>query len=293
MPELPEVETVRRGLAPVMEGQEFERVVLYRRDLRFALPDDFEARLHGVRVENLDRRAKYMLARLSTGDVLLMHLGMSGRFIVTKSTHSAVPGEFYHNGGEPSAAHVHVRFEMANGAVIEYADPRRFGIMDIIPRGGLSDHKLLASIGIEPLGNELSGSFLNSALRGRKIPLKAALLDQKIVAGIGNIYACEALFRAGISPRRAAHSITSHAGTTARAERLAIAIRDVLSDAIAAGGSTLRDYVNAEGELGYFQHAFQVYDRDGEPCAKPDCGGRVTRIVQSGRSTYFCPDCQR
>ncbi len=297
MPELPEVETVRRGLLPVMEGEQVRRVVLHRRDLRFPLPDDFEARIEAATIESLDRRAKYMLAHLSNGNVLLMHLGMSGRFIIHRHDETAAAGSFYHRTASdttPKAAkHVHVVFEMASGDIIEYADHRRFGVMDVFPRAQLSSHKLLEKLGIEPLGNELSGTFLNEAFRGKKAPLKAALLDQHIVVGVGNIYACEALYRAGLSPRRMSNTITSRSGTTARAERLADTIREVLQDAIAAGGSSLRDYVNADGELGYFQHAFDVYDRAGEECRREGCSGTIGRIVQSGRSTYFCPVCQR
>jgi formamidopyrimidine-DNA glycosylase len=295
MPELPEVETVRRGLVPVMEGATFRTVRLNRRDLRFALPHDFEARLEGAEVRALSRRAKYMLAHLSNGNVLLMHLGMSGRFIVHRRGAAATPGRFHHASGadRAAAAHVHVVFEMGSGDIIEYADPRRFGIMDVFSHAALADHRLIAGLGIEPLGNELSGAFLNQALRHRRMPLKAALLDQGIVAGIGNIYACEVLFRAGLSPRRAAGTVTAATGTTARANTLADAVRSVLNEAIAAGGSTLRDYVNADGDLGYFQHTFDVYDRDGEPCRRTGCGATVQRIVQSGRSTYYCPACQR
>jgi formamidopyrimidine-DNA glycosylase len=297
MPELPEVETVCRGLVPVMQGRTFQRVVLNRRDLRFPLPDDFEARLAGARVVDLYRRAKYMLAHLSSGDALLMHLGMTGRFIIHRHGASAAPGNFHH-GTEADAApaavrHVHVVFEMDGGDIIEYADPRRFGIMDLVAQSQLLEHKLMRGLGVEPLGNELSGPYLNEAFRGKRAPLKAVLLDQRLIAGIGNIYASEALYRAGLSPRRLAGTITAAAGTTRRVENLAAAVRAVLRDAIEAGGSTLRDYVSADGELGYFQHSFDVYDRDGEPCRRDGCGGVIRRIVQSGRSTYFCPTCQR
>lgn len=296
MPELPEVETVTRGLARVMEGAVFEKVELRRADLRFPFPPGFATRLAGQRIDALSRRAKYIVGHLSGGDVLLMHLGMSGRFVICESDRTGAPGRFHHSAGAPSGAddpHAHVVFTLDNGTTVIYCDPRRFGMMDLFPRAAMPDHKLLRSIGIEPLGNELSGGFLNDAFRGKRTPVKAALLDQGIVAGIGNIYACEALFRAGISPRRLAHSLTSARHSTGRTERLAEAVREVLKDAIAAGGSTLRDYVQTDGELGYFQHAFQVYDREGSACARAGCGGTVARIVQSGRSTFYCPACQR
>jgi len=296
MPELPEVETVARGLARVMEGDRFRHVVLNRKDLRFPFPPGFAGRLEGQKVESVTRRAKYIVAHLSHGDVLLMHLGMSGRFLIQEGETEAQPGRFYHDDAKTNAAtdpHAHVIFTFESGAEVVYCDPRRFGMMDLFARSHLSDHRLLKDIGIEPLGNALSGAFLNHALRGKNMPLKAALLDQKIIAGIGNIYACEALFRSGLSPRRLARTITSAAGNTARTERLSDAIRAVLNDAVAAGGSTLRDYVQTDGELGYFQHSFEVYDRAGDGCMRPGCSGTVNRIVQSNRSTYFCPSCQR
>ena len=295
MPELPEVETVARGLARVMEGARFARVRLNRADLRFPFPTGFADRLTGQRIDAVGRRAKYILAHLSGGDVLLMHLGMSGRFIIDDASEAVRPGRFYHDtlAGTGDDPHAHVEFDLETGTRIIYSDPRRFGIMDLFARSQLTEHKLLKQLGIEPLGNELSGAFLNHVLRGRQTPLKAALLDQRIVAGIGNIYACEALYRARLSPRRLARTITSAAGATARTVLLAQTIRDVLTDAVAAGGSSLRDYVQTDGELGYFQHTFQVYDREDEPCARPECAGTVRRIVQSGRSTFFCPRCQR
>ena len=295
MPELPEVETVARGLAKVMEGAKISRVVLNRKDLRFPFPKGFAERLAGQRVEALSRRAKYILAHLSDGDILLMHLGMSGRFEIKQDGDSDAVGQFHHDVGAGNAdgPHAHVIFELAEGTRVVYCDPRRFGMMDLFARRQVTDHKLLRDLGIEPLGNELSGAFLNQALRTKQTPLKAALLDQKIVAGVGNIYACEALYRSGLSPRRLARTITSSAATTDRADRLAEAIRSVLTDAVAAGGSTLRDYVQTDGELGYFQHAFQVYDREGEACVRPECSATIRRIVQSNRSTFFCPSCQR
>ena len=295
MPELPEVETVARGLSRVMEGVRFQRVDVNRPDLRFPFPKDFAARLTGQSVTSIGRRAKYILAHLSGGDVLLMHLGMSGRFLIEEAEDASRPGRFHHGAGGPAGAdpHAHVVFHLEDGTRIVYSDPRRFGVMDVFARGQVTEHKLLRDLGIEPLGNELSGAFLNEALRTKQAPLKAALLDQKIVVGVGNIYACEALFRSRLSPRRLARTITSKAGSTERATRLADAIREVLGDAIAAGGSTLRDYVRTDGELGYFQHAFQVYDREGTSCPRPGCGGTIDRIVQSNRSTFYCPRCQK
>jgi len=295
MPELPEVETVARGLARVMEGVRFDSVQVNRPDLRFPFPKDFAARLTGQSVTSIGRRAKYILAHLSGGDVLLMHLGMSGRFLIHEAAGTDRPGRFYHDadGPEGDDPHAHVVFHLEDGTRIVYSDPRRFGVMDVFARGQLTEHKLLRDLGIEPLGNELSGAFLNQALRTKQTPLKAALLDQKIIVGVGNIYACEALFRASLSPKRLARTITSKAGSTDRAARLADAIRDVLGDAIAAGGSTLRDYVRTDGELGYFQHAFQVYDREGAACPRNGCDGTIGRIVQSNRSTFYCPSCQK
>ena len=295
MPELPEVETVARGLARVMEGVRFDRVQVNRPDLRFPFPKDFAARLAGQSVTSIGRRAKYILAHLSGGDVLLMHLGMSGRFLIHEAAGTDRPGRFYHDadGPERDDPHAHVVFYLEDGTRIVYSDPRRFGVMDVFARRQVTEHKLLKDLGIEPLGNELSGAFLNQVLRTKQTPLKAALLDQKIVVGVGNIYACEALFRASLSPKRLARTITSKSGSTDRATRLADAIRDVLGDAIAAGGSTLRDYVRTDGELGYFQHAFQVYDREGTACPRDGCDGTIGRIVQSNRSTFYCPRCQK
>jgi formamidopyrimidine-DNA glycosylase len=278
MPELPEVETVRRGLAPFLEGRILVRVVCCRKDLRIPFPADFSRRLTGRRVRHLSRRAKYLLVHLDDGVVLIIHLGMSGRLTVTPPSEDA----------PPPGAHDHVIFETDDGAVVTFNDVRRFGLMTLCDEDGLADHKLLKDLGPEPLGNEFSAAYFSNVLKARKIPIKAALLDQKIVAGVGNIYACEVLFRAGISPKRLAASVAG-----ARAERLVPALRDVLNDAIAAGGSTLRDYVQVDGELGYFQHDFAVYGREGEPCPGCDCAIGVQRIVQSGRSTFFCAKRQR
>jgi formamidopyrimidine-DNA glycosylase len=283
MPELPEVETVRRGLAPVMEGQVIARARVNRPDLRRPFPPDMAARLTGARVLALRRRAKYLLADLDRGETLLVHLGMSGRMLVS----GAPVGRFVHDHPAPGK-HDHVVFDMAGGARITFNDPRRFGAMDLLDSATAEAHPLLAKLGPEPLGNGFHEAHLASALAGRRTPVKAALLDQRIVAGLGNIYVCEALFRAGISPRRLAGNLGP-----ARIARLTAAIRAVLTEAIAAGGSSLRDYRQADGGPGYFQHAFDVYGREGAPCRKPGCGGRIARIVQSARSSFHCPQCQR
>src|SRR6187455_3537250 len=253
MPELPEVETVRRGLAPAMEGERFDKVEVRRGDLRWPLPRGFAQKLHGKLVEGLGRRAKYLLADLSSGDVLLMHLGMSGSFRVGKNS---APGKYYHERSK-RAAHDHIVFHMSNGTTVTFNDPRRFGSMKLVPRARLEQEPLLRALGPEPLGNEFNAAMLAQACAGKKTSLKAALSDQRVVAGLGNIYVCEALFRARISPKRLAGSVAG-----VRAERLAPAIKAVLEAAIQAGGSSLRDYAQADGELGYFQHQFAVYDRE-------------------------------
>ena len=288
MPELPEVETVRRGLAPAMEGARFAKVEARRRDLRWPLPKDFAKRLQGQTVEGLGRRAKYLLADLSSGDVLMMHLGMSGSFRVGKD---AKPGVYYHERSK-STAHDHVVFHMSNGATVTFNDPRRFGSMKLVPRAKLDSEPLLRGLGPEPLGNEFDAAMLATACMAKKTSLKAALSDQRVVAGLGNIYVCEALFRARLSPKRLASTIADRNGKpNARAGALVNAIKAVLQDAIAAGGSSLRDHRRTDGALGDFQHSFQVYDREGEPC--PDCKGKIKRIVQTGRSTFYCPSCQK
>jgi formamidopyrimidine-DNA glycosylase len=288
MPELPEVETVRRGLAPAMEGRRFVKVEVRRSDLRWPLPRGFAQRLHGKTVEGLGRRAKYLLADLSSGDVLLMHLGMSGSFRV--GTDSA-PGNYHHQRSN-SRAHDHVVFHMSNGATVTFNDPRRFGSMKLVSRAKLEQEPLLRALGPEPLGNEFDASMLAKACAGKRTSLKAALSDQRVVAGLGNIYVCEALFRARLSPLRSASTIADrHGRPNERAERLVNAIKAVLLDAIKAGGSSLRDHRKADGSLGDFQHNFQVYDREGQPC--PSCKGKIRRIVQLGRSTFYCPSCQR
>ncbi|MEJ1157006.1 bifunctional DNA-formamidopyrimidine glycosylase/DNA-(apurinic or apyrimidinic site) lyase [Prosthecomicrobium sp. N25] len=294
MPELPEVETVRRGLAPVMEGARFVSVECRRPDLRFPLPERFAERLAGRTVASLSRRAKYLLADLDDGAVLIMHLGMSGSFrIALPDEPVATPGEF-HRERSKDARHDHVVFRLSTGATVTYNDPRRFGFMTLSERATLAEHPLIRGIGLEPLGNELTGEAVARLFAGKAAPLKAALMDQGLIAGLGNIYVCEALWRARLSPTRAAGTVATPKGRPKAAARdLADAIRAVLTDAIAAGGSSLRDYVNAEGGLGYFQHAFSVYDREGEPCPRPSCAGVVARLVQSNRSTFYCPVCQR
>lgn len=293
MPELPEVETVRRGLAPVMEGRRIERVEARRADLRFPFPERFAERLKGRTVTSLARRAKYLLADLDDGETLVMHLGMSGSFRVALPESQSAPGAFHHPRSK-AESHDHVLFAFEGGATITYNDPRRFGFMALIPRAGLAAHPLFRHVGVEPLGNELDGALLARLFAGRRTSLKAALLDQRLIAGLGNIYVCEALHRARLSPARAAGTIAaSDGGPTARAERLSVSIREVLEAAIAAGGSTLRDFAHADGELGYFQHSFRVYDREHEPCPTPGCRGVVRRIVQTGRSTFHCPVCQK
>ena len=283
MPELPEVETVRRGLAPVMEGERITRADINRPDLRWPFPEHMAERLNGQLVERLRRRSKYILADLSGGETLLIHLGMSGRMMV-----SGDPlGRFVHDHPSPEK-HDHVVLHMSNGARITFNDPRRFGAMDLLKTDSDESHRLLSVLGPEPLGNAFHDAYLIEAFRGRQTPAKAALLDQRIVAGLGNIYVCEALFRAGISPRRSAGRIAS-----ARVAGLVPVIRTVLSEAIAAGGSSLRDFRQADGELGYFQHNFDVYGREGEPCRRNGCRGTVRRIVQSGRSSFYCAACQR
>lgn len=297
MPELPEVETVRRGLQPAMEGALIEKVEQRRPDLRFPFPAGFEDRLRGRTVDSVGRRAKYLILHLDRDPVLICHLGMSGSFRIETQDDSTTPGSFHHPRSK-AVAHDHVVFHIrqrdgARSRVI-FNDPRRFGFMLLCDAAELASHPMLAGLGVEPTGNALDGALLNRLLAGRQAPLKAALLDQRLVAGLGNIYVCEALWRARLSPLRKAGSITSRAkAATQRTERLAQAIRDVIADAIAAGGSSLRDYVHADGSLGYFQHSFAAYDQEGEPCRHTGCGGTIRRVVQSGRSTFYCDTCQR
>ncbi|NRA30313.1 MAG: bifunctional DNA-formamidopyrimidine glycosylase/DNA-(apurinic or apyrimidinic site) lyase [Parvularculaceae bacterium] len=288
MPELPEVETVRRGLEPVLAGAKISAVHLARPDLRFPFPERFGDRLKGATIERVDRRAKFLVMPLSTGEVLTAHLGMTGRFRVEGLAHEVEPGRFY--APTPPTGHDHVEIALTtvsgDDVALIYSDPRRFGFMELFGSGEFEGSGRMVSLGPEPLGNEFSASYLVDVLRDRSTPMKSALLDQSVVAGLGNIYVCEALFIAGISPRRQAKSLGA-----ARAERLVPAIRGVLNEAIAAGGSTLRDYVAADGKLGSFQQSFRVYDREGQACG--ECGSTIKRMVQSGRSTFFCSRCQR
>ncbi|MEM8753105.1 MAG: bifunctional DNA-formamidopyrimidine glycosylase/DNA-(apurinic or apyrimidinic site) lyase [Pseudomonadota bacterium] len=287
MPELPEVETVRRGLAPALEGRVISRAIQRRPDLRWPLPARFAERLTGRRVIRLGRRSKYLLADLDPADgpaeTLIVHLGMSGRILIG----GAAPGAFHREAGG-DGKHDHVVLEVEGGGRVVYNDARRFGAMDLWPTAEIAAHKLLASLGPEPRTNGFHGDYLAGALKGRMTPIKAALLDQKIVAGLGNIYVSEALHRAGISPKRMAGSIGRP-----RIDRLAAEIDATIADAIEAGGSSLRDYRQADGELGYFQHAFRVYDREGAPCPVEGCAGVVRRVAQAGRSSFYCPRCQR
>ena len=292
MPELPEVETVRRGLEPAMEGQRFVKIEVRRGDLRWPLPKDFAARLKGKTVIGLGRRAKYLLADLSSGDVLVMHLGMSGSFHVFQEKGREL-GKYYHKRPK-HLAHDHVVFHMSSGATVTFNDPRRFGSMKLVARDKLDAEPLLKGLGPEPLGNEFNAALLAQACHGKKTSLKAALLDQRLVAGLGNIYVCEALFRAHLSPKRMAATIADRKGApNERAQALVEAIKAVLHAAIKAGGSSLRDHRLTDGDLGMFQHDFQVYDREGEPCRTKGCKGTVKRIVQNGRSTFYCPTCQK
>ncbi len=294
MPELPEVETIRRGLAPVLEGASFARVELRRKDLRFPFPHRFAKRLEGVVVTSLARRAKYLMAELGSGEVLVMHLGMTGRFTVEdEGARRFEPGRFY-DDSERLGAHDHVIFHLSSGKRIVYNDVRRFGFMLLVKRGELEEHPLFKGLGIEPIGNEFGADELERLFRGKERPLKSALLDQRLIAGLGNIYVCEALFRAGLSPERKAATLAGKgAAARLRREALAQSIRRVIDEAIEKGGSTLRDYANADGEAGAFQHEFLAYGRDGEVCLREGCGGMIRRSVQAGRSTFFCRVCQK
>jgi formamidopyrimidine-DNA glycosylase len=283
MPELPEVETVRRGLIPAMQGAVIAQADVRRPDLRWPFPENFAARLTGQRVTALRRRSKYILADLASGETLVIHLGMSGRMLI-----SGDPlGQFHHNHPTPEK-HDHVILFMDNGSRIVFNDARRFGAMDLGATATIEDHWLLSKLGPEPLGNGFNESYLIDRLRNRNTPIKSALLDQRIVAGLGNIYVCEVLFRARISPKRKAGTLPA-----TRVRSLVPTVREVLTEAIEAGGSSLRDYRQADGELGYFQHSFKVYDREDQPCTTPGCDAVITRIVQSGRSSFYCPQCQR
>lgn len=283
-----------RGLKPVLEGRRIEAVNLRRAGLRFPFPRGFAERLAGRRVTGLWRRAKYILASLDTGDVLLVHLGMTGRFTIFSGQNSRNLGEFYFEtaaGETGQGPHDHVVLTLEDGTRIVYTDPRRFGIMDLFPEAESSSHKLLAGIGVEPLGNAFSATYLAERFRDKAAPLKAALLDQHIIAGLGNIYVCEALHRAGLSPRRKARSLVKKKGHDPRLDELVRHVRDVLTEAITAGGSTLQDFAHTDGTSGAFQQRFLVYDREGEPCMS--CGAPIERLVQSGRSTFYCRHCQK
>ena len=295
MPELPEVETVRRGLEPAMQGERITRVEVRRPDLRWPLAKDFAERLAGKVVTGIGRLAKYLLVDLSSGDVLLMHLGMSGSFhVFLGNKHQDQHlGRYYHERAN-HLTHDHVVFHLASGASVTFNDPRRFGSMKLVSRGELDHETLLRNLGPEPLGNAFDALMLARACRGKKTSLKAALLDQRVVAGLGNIYACEALYRGRLSPKRRASTIADRNGNpNERAERLVDGIKAVLTEAIKDGGSSLRDHRLTDGELGMFQHHFRVYDRAGEPCRTKGCRGTIKRIVQNGRSTFYCPVCQK
>lgn len=281
MPELPEVETVRRGLSPVMDGKQVLRLEVNREDLRFPFPDRFVERVQGATVLRIGRRAKFLVAELSTGEALIMHLGMSGRFTINSQKTAA----FHHETGT-NPAHDHVIFHMQDGVTVTYNDPRRFGFMELWAASDLDGYARTKDLGPEPLSNHFNEAYLANALQGKTSPIKSALLDQSVIAGLGNIYVCEALFRSGISPRRKAASVAGR-----RSDRLAPAINEVIAEAIEAGGSSISDFASASGELGYFQKRFAVYDREGEACTA--CGTPIKRIVQSGRSSFYCGACQR
>ncbi len=291
MPELPEVETVRMGLMPVMEGRRFTRVETRRGDLRVPFPPHFATRLSGRKIVRLTRRAKYILAELDEGETLVIHLGMSGRMSVYAEGSNRKLGQYVHDAASPSVGkgtHDHVVMDTDAPARIVFTDHRRFGLMALLATDTIENDKLFHGLGIEPLSDAFDAAYLDRVLKGKKTPIKSALLDQRVIAGIGNIYACEALFRAGVSPKRAASTIPGK-----RSAPLVAAIRAVLRDAIKAGGSSLRDYAKADGALGEFQHRFAVYDREGARCPGKDCNGSIKRIVQSGRSTFYCPKCQK
>lgn len=297
MPELPEVETVKNGLAPFMENAVITYVQQNRPDLRFPFPDNFAKRLHGVQVKHLSRRAKYLLGHLTNGEILVMHLGMSGRFIIDDQggdeKNAKKPGVFLHHN-QVHSSHDHVIFNFNTGTVIRYNDVRRFGFMTLVEERKLQQHKFFHSLGVEPLSDDFNAAYLAEKAFQKSTTLKAFLLNQKIIAGLGNIYVCEALHMAGLSPKREAQVLaTSQGKANRKTEALVRAVKTVLQKAISAGGSTLRDHRQADGSLGYFQHSFQVYGRENEPCLKAKCQGQVSRIVQSGRSTFFCKTCQK
>lgn len=296
MPELPEVETVRRGLIEALQGQRLTKVVTRRADLRVPFSPRFATRLTGQRISTVKRRAKYILAETEGPDTLVIHLGMSGRVTIHAPGSAKTLGPFARKisrtrdaaNSQEYGAHDHVILQTEMGARIVYSDHRRFGLMILVETNALSLHPLFENLGPEPLGRAFSATHLSETLRNKRTPIKAALLDQRVVAGLGNIYVCEALHRAKISPRRTASSVVG-----VRAQRLVPAIKRILREAIAAGGSSLRDYAHTDGELGYFQHKFAVYNREGEVCPAKDCGGTIKRLVQAGRSSWYCPNCQR
>ncbi|MEM7618948.1 MAG: bifunctional DNA-formamidopyrimidine glycosylase/DNA-(apurinic or apyrimidinic site) lyase [Pseudomonadota bacterium] len=297
MPELPEVETVRNGLAPVMEGAVITSVQQNRPDLRFPLPQGFAKRLQGVQIQSLERRAKYILGHLTNNDILVMHLGMSGRFIIDfqegNTPHAQKPGGFiYHNSQR--SIHDHIIFHLHNGARIRYNDTRRFGFMTLIEKSELDTHKFFHALGVEPLSKTFTPDYLAEKALQKNTSLKAFLLNQKIIAGLGNIYVCEALHMAGLSPKRKASVLaTSKGKANVKCKALVEAIQIVLQKAIAAGGSTLKDHRQADGSLGYFQHSFQVYNRAGEACLRSKCEGSIVRETQNGRSSFYCNHCQK
>lgn len=289
MPELPEVETVKNGLTPYLKGQTITQVDQRRANLRYAFPDNFAARLEGRKILALSRRAKYLLIDVEGDLVWMVHLGMSGRFTVGDNPGQASSGQMGHNSGWGFVEkHDHLIVELSNGARVVYNDPRRFGFMDLFPQADLATNRHLAHIGPEPLGDDFNTPYIRGKLATKKTPIKTALLDQKLVAGLGNIYVCEALWRAGIAPTKLAQDVS-----VKKLEELVPIIKDVLNEAISAGGSSLKDFVNAEGELGYFQHSWAVYDREGEKCRRPNCKGTIKRITQGGRSSFYCVKHQR
>jgi formamidopyrimidine-DNA glycosylase len=294
MPELPEVETVRRGLEPILVGNAFVWVEQRRPDLRFPLPKHFAERLSGRKVEALDRRAKYLLARLDDGEVLVMHLGMTGRFSIDRANGEvSAPGRFAHPIAD-APKHEHIVFHLGDGTAVRYSDTRRFGLMDLVPAERLESHALFKGLGIEPLSKSFTPKSLAQKLKGKATSIKAALVDQRLIAGLGNIYVCEALFKARISPLRLAASLATKSGKpTPKTAALVAAVKAVLEEAIKNGGSSLRDYKRTDGSLGDFQHRFKVYGREGKKCQTKGCSGMVQRIVQGGRSTFYCPACQR
>jgi len=283
MPELPEVETIMRGISPFLEGATIRKIKLNRADLRWAFPENFASRLKGAKVLNLKRRSKYILINLSTGETLLIHLGMSGKILVSDSK---IGNYFYES--PRLANHDHVIFELNDGKIITYNDPRRFGAMDLAKTDDLNNHKFLEKLGPEPLGNNFNSNYLKIKLSKKESPIKNVLLDQSVVAGLGNIYVCEALFMSGISPKKIACKISKN-----KCEELVQNIRAILISAIEAGGSSLKDFTDIQGNSGYFQFKFYVYGRENEFCKKTTCNRKIKRISQSGRSSFYCPYCQR